>query len=66
VILAFALGTKKQESFRILCDGRVLYQYLSQEELWEIMEDLSQQFYETGVPNPEDLVVECVGDLEEN
>jgi hypothetical protein len=57
---------KKQESFRILCDGRVLYQYLSQEELWEIMEDLSQQFYETGVPNPEDLVVECVGDLEEN
>jgi len=57
---------KKQESFRILCDGRVLYQYLSQEELWEIMEDLSQQFYETGVPNPEDLVVECIGDLEEN
>jgi len=57
---------KKQESFRILCDGRVLYQYLSQEELWEIMEDLSQQFYETGLPNPEDLVVECVGDLEEN
>jgi hypothetical protein len=57
---------KKQESFRILCDGRVLYQYLSQEELWEIMEDLSQQFYETGVPNPEDLVVECVGDPEEN
>ena len=57
---------KKQESFRILCDGRVIYQNLSQEEMFEVMDELSQQFYETGLPNPNDLVVECVGDLEEN
>lgn len=56
---------KKQESFRILCNGRVLYQYLSQEDMFEVMDELSQQFYETGLPNPEDLVVECVGDIEE-
>jgi len=56
---------KRQESFRILCDGRVLYQCLSQEELWDIMDELSEQFYATGVPNPEDLMVECIGDSEE-
>jgi len=56
---------KKQESFRILCNGRVIYQNLSQEEMFETMDDLSQQFYDTGLPNPEDLVVECIGDTEE-
>ena len=56
---------KKQESFRILCAGRVLYQYLSQEEMFEVMDELSQQYYETGVPKPEDLVVECTSDSED-
>ena len=56
---------KKQESFRILCNGRVIYQNLSQNEMFETMDDLSQQFYDTGLPNPEDLVVECIGDIEE-
>ena len=53
---------KKQESFRILCEGRVIHHNLSQEEMFEIMDNLSQEFYATGVPNPEDLMVECVGD----
>jgi len=53
---------KRQESFRILCNERVLYQCLSQEELWDIMDELSEQFYETGVPNPEDLVVEYLSE----
>ena len=48
-----------------MCSGRVLYQYLSQEEMFEVLDELSEQFYETGVPNPEDLVVECTSDLEE-
>jgi hypothetical protein len=56
---------KKQESFRILCNGRVLYQCLSQDEMFEVMDELSQQYYETGVPKPEDLVVECTSDSEE-
>ena len=56
---------KKQESFRILCNERVLYHSLSQEEMFDVMDELSQQFYETGLPNPEDLVVECIGDIEE-
>jgi len=53
---------KRQESFRILCNGRVIYQNLSQEEMFETMDDLSEQYYETGVPNPEDLVVECMSE----
>ena len=56
---------KKQESFRILCNEKVIYHSLSQEEMFEIMDELSQQFYETGVPNPEDLVVECMSIDEE-
>ena len=56
---------KKQESFRILCNERVLYHSLSQEEMFDVMDELSQQFYETGVPNPGDLVVECTSDLED-
>ena len=56
---------KRQESFRILCDGRVLYQSLSQDEMFDIMDELSQQFYETGLPNPDDLVVECISDIED-
>ncbi len=52
---------KKQESFRILCNGRVIYSDLSQDEMFDIMDDLSDQFHETGLPNPEDLVVEYIG-----
>jgi hypothetical protein len=50
---------KKQELFDILCNGRVIYKDLSEEDLMNTMDDLSQQFYETGVPKPEDLMVEC-------
>lgn len=53
---------KKQESFRILCKDRVIYKNLSEEDMFEVMDELSQQFYETGLPNPEDLVVECLSD----
>jgi len=67
VILAFALGTKKQESFEmtnetynILCKGRKIYSNLSEEEYFNIMEDLSIEFYQTGSPRPEDLETEII------
>ncbi len=50
---------KKQELFDILCNGRVIYKDLSEEDLMDTMDDLSQQYYETGVPKPDELVVEC-------
>jgi len=68
-ILAFALGTKKQESFEmtnesynILCKGRKIYSSLTEEEYFEVMEDLSIEFYQTGSPRPEELETEIIGE----
>ena len=67
VILAFASGTKKQElfemtneSYNILCKGRKIYSNLSEEEYFNIMEDLSIEFYQTGSPRPEDLETKII------
>lgn len=64
-ILASASVTKKQESskmaqdrYNILCKGRKIYQNLTEEEYFDTMEDLSQQFYKTGSPNPSELETE--------
>ena len=71
VILAFALDTKSHESskmaqerYNILCKGRKIFQNLTEEEYFDTMEDLSQQFYQTGSPRPEDLETEIL--LENN
>ena len=64
---AFESVTKKQESFdtmaetySILCKGRRIYTSLTEEEYFNIMEDLSIQFYQTGSPRPEDLETEIL------
>jgi hypothetical protein len=71
VILAFALVTRRQESFEmanerynILCKGRRIYTSLTEEEYFNIMEDLSIEFYQTGFPSPEELETEIL--LENN
>jgi len=46
------------ESYNILCKGRRIYSNLTEEEYFNIMEDLSIQFYQTGSPRPEDLETE--------
>jgi hypothetical protein len=46
------------DKYRILCDGRVIYKDLSEEEMFDVMDDLSQQFYETGAPHPDNVMVE--------
>ena len=48
------------DKYQILCNERVIYKDLTEEEMFDIMDDLSQQYYETGVPNPAELVVECI------
>ena len=52
------------DKYRILCNERVIYNNLSEEEMFDVMDELADQFYETGVPNPTDLVVECIGSQE--
>ena len=48
------------ESYNILCKGRRIYSKLTEEEYFNIMEDLSIQYYQTGDPKPEDLETEIL------
>lgn len=44
--------------YSILCKGRKIYNDLTEEEYFDTMEDLAQQFYETGSPDPSELETE--------
>ena len=62
VILASASVTKKlalseamKEKNTILLKGKVLYKGLTEEEYFDIMEDLSIEYYQKGTPRPQDL-----------
>jgi hypothetical protein len=46
--------------YNILCKGRRIYTSLTQEEYFNVMEDLSIEFYQTGSPQPEDLETEIL------
>ena len=48
---------KKQESYRysIFRKEKLLYEGLTEEEYFDKLEELSQDFYINGVPHPEDL-----------
>lgn len=48
------------ERYNILCKGRKIYNHLTEKEYFDIMEDLSIEFYQTGSPNPEDLETEIL------
>ena len=48
------------ELYNILCKGRRIYSSLSEEEYFNVMEDLSIEFYQTGSPKPEDLETEIL------
>jgi len=56
---------KNQESsetaYNILCKGRKIYSNLTEDEYFDIMEDLSIQYYQTGTPRPEELETEIIG-----
>ena len=43
------------ERYNILCKGRRIYSALTEEEYFDVMEDLSIEFYQTGSPNPSEL-----------
>ena len=49
---------KKRELYRIIRDGKVIFDDLSQMEYFDIMEDLAIEFYQTGTPHPDDIVTE--------
>lgn len=49
-----------KEKYNILCRGRKIHSNLTEEEYFNIMEDLSIQFYQTGSPHPEELQTEII------
>jgi hypothetical protein len=51
-----------QTKYNILCKGRKIHQNLTEEQFLDTMEDLAQQFYESGTPNPYDITTEIIGD----
>jgi len=66
-ILVSELVTKRQglfemanESYNVYRKGRKIYTNLTQDEYFDIMEDLSIEFYQTGSPSPEDLYTEII------
>lgn len=50
------------DSYNILYKGETIHTNLTEEEYFNIMEDLSIEFYQTGSPRPEDLKTEIIGD----
>ena len=52
------------ERYNILCKGKRIYSSLTEEEYFNVMEDLSIEYYQTGTPRPEDLETEIL--LENN
>jgi hypothetical protein len=49
-----------EEAYNILCNGRRIYSNLTEEEYFDVMEDLSIKFYQTGSPRPEDIETEIL------
>ena len=48
--------------YNILIDSKVVYENLSQDEYFTTMEDLAQDFYISGVPNPQSIKTEFIED----
>jgi hypothetical protein len=51
-----------KEVYNILCNGRKIYSNLSEEEYFNVMEDLAAEFYQTGSPNPNEIKTEIIGE----
>jgi len=49
------------ETYNILCKGRKIYSSLTEEEYFDLMEDLAIEYYQTGTPKPEDLETKIIG-----
>jgi hypothetical protein len=46
--------------YSILCKGRKIYTDLTENQYFEVMEELAQQFYETGSPDPSELETKII------
>jgi hypothetical protein len=51
---------KKQELYNIIVKDKVVFSSLSQMEMFERLEDLSIEFYQTGTPHPNQIRTEII------
>ena len=65
VIHEFVSDMKKQELYRVRRGQKILGKNLTEEEYFNLMEDLAQEFYEGKLPNPLDLTTEIQKEYEE-
>ena len=49
---------KKQELYKVTINGKEVQTALTQGEYFELMDDLSLEFYQTGTPHPDDIITE--------
>ena len=57
-ILEFVSDMKKQESYDVRVKGRLVLSQGSMEDAMEIMQDLSEAYYNTGQPDPSTITME--------
>ena len=51
-----------KERYNILYGTKIIFKNLTVDEYFDKMDELSQEFYDTGTPNPQDLTTEIIGD----
>ena len=56
------MANKTVTKYNIMCRGRKIYSSLSEEEYFDVMEDLAIQYYQTGSPKPSDIRTEMYKD----
>ena len=56
---------RKQELYRVRHGQEILGKNLTEEEYFDLMEDLAQKFYDGDLPNPLDLTTEIQKEYEE-
>ena len=61
----FVSDMKKQELYRVRQGQKILGKNLTEEDYFELMEDLAQKFYDGDLPNPLDLTTEIQNKYEE-
>jgi hypothetical protein len=50
------------DKYNIFCKGRKIYSNLTEEEYFDVMENLAYDFYQSGSPDPNDIETEIIGD----
>jgi hypothetical protein len=50
--------------YHILMNNRKIYTNLTEEQYFNIMEDLADDFYQTGSPNPNEITTEIFEETE--